>query len=186
MSRFQVRNTPIAGVRVIERARLADERGFLTRLFCADELAAAGWLQPVAQINHTLTRLQGTVRGMHFQRPPHAEAKLVSCIRGRVWDVAVDLRQGSPTFLTCFGTDISADNGCALMIPDGVAHGFQTLTADCELVYLHSAAYHPASEGGVRPNDPAVPIQWPLTITEMSARDRAHPLLTPQFQGLCL
>src|SRR5690554_6695588 len=99
MSRFTVTNLPLAGLKRVQRQRLGDNRGFLARLFCAEELAAAGWTQPIAQINHTFTAKQGTVRGMHFQRPPHAEMKLVSCIRGEVWDVAVDLRVGSPTFL---------------------------------------------------------------------------------------
>jgi dTDP-4-dehydrorhamnose 3,5-epimerase len=106
---------------------MADDRGSLSRLFCADELAASGWAWPVAQINHTVTLHRGAVRGFHFQRPPHAEAKLVSCLRGAVWDVAVDLRQGSPTFLQHRAIELSADNGQALLIPPGFAHGFQAL-----------------------------------------------------------
>jgi dTDP-4-dehydrorhamnose 3,5-epimerase len=184
MSRFQIVDTPIAGLKIVERTRQSDERGFLARLFCAEELAAAGWSKPIAQINQTLTRRAGAVRGMHFQFPPHAEMKLINCVRGEVWDVAVDLRQGSPTFLKCFGTHLSADNGRALLIPEGFAHGFQALTEDCELIYFHTCAYHPASEGALHPKEPRVAIPWPQAITEMSTRDRGHPMLPPAFQGI--
>ena len=112
--------------------------------------------------------------------------KLVSCIRGEVWDVAVDLRRGAPTFLKWFGTILSPDNGRALLIPEGFAHGFQTLAADCELIYCHSCAYHAASESAVHPEDPRVAIAWPRPIAEMSPRDRAHPMLLPDFQGIAL
>ena len=141
MSRFAVLDTPISGLKIIERQRLADERGFLSRMFCADELLAAGWSKPVEQINQTLTRRQGAIRGMHFQFPPHAEMKLVNCVRGEVWDVAVDLRRGSPTFLKWFGVALSPENGRALLVPEGFAHGFQVLAPDSELIYLHSCPY---------------------------------------------
>ena len=186
MSRFAITDTPISGLKIVERSPRSDERGFLTRLFCAEELQAAGWLEPIAQINQTLTRRSGAVRGMHFQFPPHAEMKLVSCIRGEVFDVAIDLRRGSPTFLKWFGANLSADNGHALLIPEGFAHGFQALTENCELLYLHSCAYHAASESAVNPEDPGVAIVWPRPIAEMSARDRGHPMLPPDFQGIAL
>jgi dTDP-4-dehydrorhamnose 3,5-epimerase len=184
MSRFRILDTPIAGLKIVERSARSDERGFLARLFCSEELAPAGWGKPVAQINQTLTRRQGAVRGMHFQLPPHAEMKLVNCIRGEVWDVAVDLRRGSPTFLKWFGMHLSAQNGHALLIPEGFAHGFQTLVEDCELIYFHTCAYHAASEGAVHPEDPRVAVRWPQAITEMSTRDRGHPMLSPAFQGI--
>ena len=184
MSRFQLIDTPLAGLKIVERSRQSDERGFFSRMFCAEELRAAGWSKPIAQINQTLTRRQGAVRGMHFQFPPHAEMKLVNCIRGEVWDVAVDLRRGSPTFLKWFGTSLSAQNGHALLIPEGFAHGFQALAEDCELIYFHSCAYHAASEGAVHPEEPRVAIQWPQAIAELSARDRSHPMLPPAFQGI--
>jgi len=184
MSRFQLLDTPLAGLKVVVRERRGDERGFLSRLFCADELAPAGWRQGIAQINHTLTRRPGTVRGMHFQHPPHAEAKLVSCLRGRVWDVAVDLRAGSPTRLRWHAEELSGDNGRALLIPQGFAHGFQVLDADSELLYLHSAAYAPQSEGAVNALDPSLAIAWPLPVGERSARDVAHPMLAADFPGI--
>jgi dTDP-4-dehydrorhamnose 3,5-epimerase len=184
MSRFAVLDTPISGLKIIERFRHADERGFFSRMFCADELQAAGWSRPVAQINQTLTRRQGAVRGMHFQLPPDAEVKLVNCVRGRVFDVAVDLRQGSPTFLKWYGVELSPENGRALLIPEGFAHGFQALAPDCELIYFHSRAYQPGSEGALHPREPRVGVAWPLEITEFSARDEGHPMLTSAFQGI--
>jgi dTDP-4-dehydrorhamnose 3,5-epimerase len=186
MSRFQFVDTPIAGLKIVERTPRSDERGFLSRLFCSEELTPAGWSKPIAQINQTLTRRPGAVRGLHFQFPPYAEMKLVSCIRGEVWDVAVDLRQGSPTFLQWFGAKLSAANGRALLIPEGFAHGFQVLAADSELIYFHSCAYHADSESGIHPEDPLVAIRWPRAIAEMSARDQGHPMLSPTFQGISL
>lgn len=184
MSRFTVTDLPLAGLKRVQRERLGDSRGFLQRLFCADELAMAGWIKPVAQINHTHTAKQGTVRGMHFQRPPHAEMKLVTCIQGQVWDVAVDVRSGSPTFLHWHAERLTAENGCALLIPEGFAHGFQALTDDVELLYCHSAAYAAQAEGGLNPLDPRLGIAWPLSIAELSARDAAHALVTPDFEGV--
>ena len=184
MSRFTVTDLPLAGLKRVQRQRLGDNRGFLARLFCADELASTGWTKPVAQINHTYTAKQGTVRGMHFQRPPHAETKLVSCIRGEVWDVAVDLRAGSPTFLHWHAERLSAENGCALLIPEGFAHGFQALTDDVELLYCHSEAYAAHADGGLNPPEPRLGIAWPLAIAEFAARDAGHALIASDFEGV--
>ncbi len=186
MSRFTITDLPLAGLKRIERHTIADARGAFTRLFCAEELAAAGWTQPVVQINHSRTRQVGAVRGLHFQHPPHAEMKLVMCLKGAVWDVAVDLRAGSPTFLQWHTEELSADNGVALLIPEGFAHGFQVLEPDSELLYLHSASYAPASEGGLRTDDPRLAISWPLPIAERSARDAAWPLLDDRFVGITI
>jgi dTDP-4-dehydrorhamnose 3,5-epimerase len=184
VSRFTVTDLPLAGPKLVERQRLGDTRGFFSRLFCAEELAAAGWDQPVAQINHTYTARCGAVRGMHFQRKPHAEMKLVSCIRGEVWDVAVDVRGESRTFLQWHAERLSADNGRALLIPAGFAHGFQTLTDNVELLYCHSAAYAPAAEAGLNVKDPVLGIAWPLKITELSQRDSQQPMLNEQLPGI--
>jgi dTDP-4-dehydrorhamnose 3,5-epimerase len=186
MSRFEIVPTPLAGLMRIERQRLGDARGFLSRLFCADELAGAGWRKPIAQINHTFTGEAGTVRGMHYQTPPHAEAKLVSCLRGEVWDVAVDLRAGSPTFLQWHAEVLSAENGRALLIPEGFAHGFQTLSPDVEMLYCHSNPYVPGAEAGLSPQDPRLALAWPLPIKQLSPRDSGHPLLTTTFEGVRL
>jgi len=176
--------TPLAGLIVIERKPIADERGRLERLFCADEFATRKIQLPIMQANRTVTTRKGTVRGMHFQYPPHAEAKLVSCLVGKVFDVAIDLRQGSPTFLRWHGEELSAENNKSLLIPAGFAHGLQTLEDDCELLYFHSAVYAADAEGGIHPAEPQIGITWPLPVGEMSARDRGHPLLASDFTGL--
>ena len=184
MNRLTITDLPIAGLKCVERQPLGDERGFFARLFCADELRGAGWRDAIAQINHTMTARKGTVRGLHFQRPPHAEMKLVSCIRGEVFDVAVDLRRGSPTFLKWHAERLSAENGHAMLIPEGFAHGFQTLTDDAELFYCHSAAFAPAAEGSLNPRDPKLAIRWPLPIADMSARDSQAAMLDGTFTGM--
>lgn len=184
MSRFEIIELPLHGLNLVERQRMGDARGFLARMFCAEELAAAGWNKPIAQINHSYTAVRGTVRGLHFQQPPHAEMKLVSCIRGEVWDVAVDLRAGSPTFLRWHAEKLSADNRRALLIPEGFAHGFQTLTDDVELLYCHSAPYAPAAEAGLHVQDARLAIVWPSPIAELSKRDAALPRVDAAFKGV--
>jgi dTDP-4-dehydrorhamnose 3,5-epimerase len=184
VNRFSVTDLPLVGLKLIERQCIGDSRGFLSRLFCAEELAAAGWRKPIVQINHTFTAKRGTVRGMHYQRRPHAEMKLVTCIQGEVWDVAVDLRAGSPTFLQWHAETISADNHRALLIPEGFAHGFQTLSDDAMLLYCHSAAHHPDAEAALNAQDPASAIKWPYPITELSSRDASHPLIDIQIEGI--
>jgi dTDP-4-dehydrorhamnose 3,5-epimerase len=184
VSRFEVTELPLAGLKRVQRRKLGDARGFLSRVFCAEELAPAGWTRPIAQINHTFTARRGTVRGLHYQRPPHAEMKLVNCLRGQVWDVAVDLRAGSPTFLRWHAERLSADNGCALLIPQGFAHGFQALSDDVELLYCHSAAYAAEAEAGLHPTDKGLEIAWPLPVGELSERDSQHPPLRRDFEGI--
>ncbi len=184
MSRFRFLDTPLTGLRCVDRLALEDHRGFLSRLFCAEEFAAAGFALSVEQINHTLTRCRGAVRGMHYQLPPFAEMKLVTCVRGEVFDVAVDLRAASPSFLRWHGEVLSPDNRRALAIPQGFAHGFQALSEDCELLYLHSAPYRPEAEQALNACDPLLGIEWPLPITEMSERDRGHTMLTTSFCGV--
>jgi dTDP-4-dehydrorhamnose 3,5-epimerase len=186
MSRFNFTDTPLNAVTLVQRKVIEDERGFLSRFFCSDEFKELGFDKPVAQINHTLTRKQGAVRGLHFQYPPHAEIKLVSCLHGEIWDVAVDLRSESPTFLQWHGEVLSASNRKSLLIPEGFAHGFQTLTENCELIYLHSEAYHPESEGALNVSDPKLNITWPLTMRDLSDRDRNHASIDQNFQGIIL
>jgi dTDP-4-dehydrorhamnose 3,5-epimerase len=187
MSRFAVKDLPLSGLKLIERRKIGDHRGFFSRLFCAEELKEAGWQKPIAQINHSATAKAGTVRGLHFQYPPHAEMKLVSCLRGAIWDVAVDLRPGSPTFLRWHAEELSSDNLRAMLVPEGFAHGFYALTDACEIVYLSSAPYEPAAEDGLNPNDPALGIVWPAAITDLSDRDRGHPYLSARdFTGVPL
>lgn len=183
-SRFDILNTPLAGLWLLQRKPIGDNRGYLERLFCAEELQSLIPGKQVVQINHTLTASRGTVRGMHFQHPPHAETKFVSCIQGEVFDVAVDLRRDSPTFLRWHAETLSADNHRTLVIPEGYAHGFQTLTDDCEMLYFHTAAYQPGSEAGLNVQDPRLAIKFPLPVAGLSPRDAAHPLLDDGFTGV--
>jgi len=185
-ARFDLLPTPLADLRVLQRKPLGDSRGYLERMFCLQELEEILASQHIAQINHTLTASRGTVRGMHFQRPPHAETKFVSCLRGEVFDVAVDLRRDSPTFLRWHGEILSADNHRTLVIPEGFAHGFQTLCDDCEMLYLHTDAYHAEAEGGVNALDPRLSIDWRLPVERLSARDASHPMLNNDFSGIAL
>jgi dTDP-4-dehydrorhamnose 3,5-epimerase len=182
--RFLHKPTPLAGLTAVQRVPRHDYRGSLERLFCDEIFRQCGIVKPIKQINRTTTRSCGTLRGLHFQHPPHSEAKIVQCLRGAVFDVALDLRRGSPTFLHWHGELLSADNGVALVIPEGFAHGLQTLEDDTELLYLHTAAYSPSAEGGVSPLDPSLAIRWPMPISELSERDRNHPPLTLDFAGL--
>lgn len=187
MSRFDFITTLLSGLRVVQRKAIEDHRGFLSRFYCVEEFAKANVNKPVAQINHTLTRQKGAVRGLHFQHPPHAETKMVSCLKGEIFDVAVDLRRDSPTFLHWHAEILSASNRRSLLIPEGYAHGFQALTKDCELIYLHTASYSPESEGALNVADPVLGITWPLPIRDLSSRDQNHPfVINNNFQGIVL
>lgn len=176
--------TPLAGLMLVHTRVIGDARGRFSRLFCAQELAPLNLPGPLAQINHSYTAARGTVRGLHFQRPPRAEAKLVRCLKGRVLDVAVDLRASSPTYLKWHAVELSPESGLAFYLPQGFAHGFQTLEDHCELLYLHTEFYSPEHEGGLRHDDPLLGIGWPLPVAELSERDRAHPLLSQGFAPL--
>lgn len=178
--------TAIAGVFVAQTNAFQDNRGAFARLYCETELAEAVAGRQIRQINHSRTAAVGAVRGMHFQFAPDAETKMVRCLKGRVWDVAVDLRKGSPTFLQHHAQELSPSNALMLVIPEGCAHGFQVLEPDSELLYLHTANYMPGAEGGVRFNDPVLNLPWPLQITDLSERDKKHPLLNKNFQGIVL
>lgn len=183
-SRFDFHSTPLAGLFVVQRKLIEDSRGFFCRFYCAEEFQTVGLEKPIAQINQTLTLKKGAVRGLHFQYPPHAEGKIVSCLRGEVYDVAVDIRKGSPTFLHWHGEILSAANQRSLLIPEGFAHGFQTLTEDCELLYLHSESFQPQAEGALHVADPRIGIVWPMALTELSERDRIHPFIDSGFMGI--
>lgn len=183
-ARFDIRQTALEGLVALSKRRIADSRGFLERMYCSEELAPFLGSKQIAQINRTLTLRQGTVRGLHYQRPPDAETKIVSCLRGAVFDVAVDLRAGSSTFLQWHAELLSGDNGAVLIIPEGFAHGFQTLATDCEMAYLHTTQYVPGAEGGLNARDPAIGIRWPAPITELSDRDMALPNADASFTGL--
>jgi len=181
---FKFVKTPISKLVKLERKIIGDNRGYLSRLYCAEDFNKVGINKPIAQINHTLTRKKGTIRGMHFQYPPHSESKIVTCIQGEVYDVAVDLRKGSPTFLHWHAEILRANDSSALFIPDGFAHGFQTMTSDCQLLYFHTDFYTPQKEGAVNAFDSLLKIDWPLKVTEISERDRNHSFINTEFAGL--
>ncbi|MBM4292505.1 MAG: dTDP-4-keto-6-deoxy-D-glucose epimerase [Deltaproteobacteria bacterium] len=174
--RHELRSTPIEGVWELTRLPFGDHRGYFERLFCPRALRGVGGFGALEQVNHSLTARAGTVRGLHAQRGDAAETKIVTCLRGRVLDVAVDARPGSPTFGRHHRLELSEQAHSALIIPRGCLHGFQALTDACELLYFHDAPYVPEAEVGVHPLDSALHIKWPLPIAELSERDSALPM----------
>jgi dTDP-4-dehydrorhamnose 3,5-epimerase len=170
--------TPLAGAYLLELERLEDERGFFARTWCAEELAAHGLDGEIAQCNLSSNRRRGTLRGMHYQAAPHQEAKIVRCIRGAIYDAIVDLRRDSPTWRRWTSVELTADNRRALYVPKDFAHGFQTLTDDAEVFYEMSTPYAPGFVRGVRWNDPALAIEWPIGDPILSERDGSYPDLT--------
>jgi dTDP-4-dehydrorhamnose 3,5-epimerase len=176
--------TSLAGCYVVEPIPMSDDRGWFARTFCKKEFAEIGHEGEWVQLNHSFTNSRGTVRGMHFQHAGHAEIKLVRCIAGAVWDVVVDIRKNSPTFLKYFAAEISAANRKMMYIPKGFAHGFQSLTNNAELIYHHSEFFTPAAEAGLRYNDPALGIEWPLEAQRVSQRDLSHAFIDNNFTGI--
>ncbi len=183
---MNILSTSIQDLMVVETTPHTDSRGSFTRLFCEQELCTLIGSRRIMQINHSRTVTVGAVRGMHFQYPPNAEMKLVRCLSGRVWDVAVDLRAQSPTFLHWHAEELSPINARMMVIPEGFAHGFQVIEPESELLYLHTALYVPGIEGGLQYDDPKLGIRWPLNVTDLSDRDSKHPLVDSNFQGLIL
>jgi dTDP-4-dehydrorhamnose 3,5-epimerase len=175
-------DTPLAGLFVVELEALRDERGFFARNYCAREFEARGVAFGVAQCNVSFNEKAGTLRGLHYQAAPHEEAKLVHCTRGAIYDVAVDIRPGSPTYGRWYASELTPDNAKMLFIPQGFAHGFQTLQDRTDVSYVMSEFYHPESACGLRWNDPALAIAWPLANPIVSDRDRTHPLLARASQ----
>jgi len=162
----------------------ADDRGWFARTFCKKEFESIGHDKEWVQMNHSFTNEKGSIRGMHFQMPPFGEIKMVRCIAGAVYDVIVDLRKDSATFLQWAGIELSATNKKMIYIPEGFAHGFQTLSDNCELIYHHSQFYTPGVEAGIKYNDQLINIEWPLPLTNISTRDNQHPLLDTNFKGI--
>jgi|SRR5882724_6891647 len=175
---------PLAGSFIIDLDPKADERGWFARYYCKDEFEKIGHTKEWVQMNHSVTYKKGSVRGMHFQVHPYREIKMLRCIAGSVFDVIIDLRKGSDTFLKWFGAELSGGNKKMLYIPEGFAHGFQCLADNCELLYHHSEFYVPTAEAGIRYNDPLINIEWPLPATILSNRDAQHPYLDENFKGI--
>lgn len=173
----------LPGAYLLETRPFKDERGWFARYFCVAEFEPHAPGLRFVQFNHSCTRRRGSLRGMHLQTGASAEEKLVRCIAGAVLDVLVDLRRGSPTFLRHVAVELSAANGRTLFVPKGVAHGFQTLAEDTQLIYHHSNFYDPGAEAGVRFDDPRLGIHWPLPPADVSDKDRAWPLLSPEYRG---
>lgn len=180
----KIRHTLIEGLFVVSSTSMIDQRGQFSRLFCANELLSVLGERRIVQINHSITYKVGTVRGMHFQYKPFSEMKFVRCVKGRIWDVAIDLRSNSKTFLKWHAEELSQNSGEMMLIPEGCAHGFQVLESDSELLYLHTAYFEKSSEGGVRFDDPLIRIHWPLPITDLSIRDQNHQFLEKNFSGI--
>lgn len=176
--------TTLEGSYVIDLEPYQDSRGWFARFYCKNEFEQIGHTKEWVQMNHSVTYAKGALRGMHFQKSPYREIKMVRCIAGEVFDVIIDLRKNSETFLNWFGAELSSANKRMLYIPEGFAHGFQCLSDNCELIYHHSEFYKPASEGGIRYDDPLVNIEWPLPVAELSERDRTHPYLDESFKGI--
>jgi dTDP-4-dehydrorhamnose 3,5-epimerase len=174
----------LQGSYIIELQPFSDERGWFARFYCKNEFKQIGHEKEWVQLNHSATYKKGAIRGMHFQKPPHSEIKMVRCIAGAVFDVIVDLRKNSATFLKWFGAELSAENKKMIYIPEGFAHGFQCLTDNCELIYHHTEFYAPAAEAGIKYDDPKIDIEWGLPVTTISQRDAAHPYLDENFKGI--
>lgn len=178
---MQFDHTPLPGVWVVELDLLGDERGWFARTFDTEEFRARGMNPDVAQCNASFNATRDTIRGMHFQADPHGESKLVRCVRGAIFDVAVDLRADSATHRAWHGVELTAENRRALYIPAGLAHGFQTLADECEVLYQMGSPYMPDAARGVRYDDPAFAIEWPTPHGELtiSDRDRSYPDYSP-------
>ncbi len=176
--------TSLAGAYIVELDPFRDERGSFVRTFCQKEFSKIGYYKQIVQINHSITRRKGTIRGMHYQRPPACETKIIRCIQGAVFDVMVYLRAGSASYFQWHGVELSKDNLRMVYIPEGFAHGFQALTDNAELIYHHSAFYSPEFEQGCRYDDPAFCITWPLPVSEISQRDLCHPFSCSDFGGI--
>ena len=181
---MKITATKISGLYIADTTAFVDERGSFARNFCARDLAPALQGQTIAQINQSITAKVGAVRGLHFQRAPHAEIKMVRCLRGCIWDVAVDLRQESPTFLQWHAEELTPANMKMMIVPERCAHGFQVLEPDSEVLYLHTDFYEPAAEGGINYADPRINITWPLAVTDLSPRDASHTFLDDTYTGI--
>ncbi|MBN1381287.1 MAG: dTDP-4-dehydrorhamnose 3,5-epimerase [Deltaproteobacteria bacterium] len=176
--------TPLSGAYIVECDLFIDERGVFARTFCAKEFAQIGFDGHIVQINYSQTGKRGIIRGMHYQLPPVCEAKIVRCVQGKVFDVMVDIRTGSSTFNHWYGVELSSDNMLAAFVPKGFAHGYQALTDNAALIYFISAFYSPAHEKGLRYDDPALAITWPMPANAVSDKDRSHALIDEKFKGI--
>ena len=175
---------PLRGAYIVEIEPFRDNRGLFVRTFCFNAFGEIGFNKQIVQINHSITIRKGTIRGMHYQVPPACETKIIRCVQGSVFDVMVDLRIGSPTFMQWYAIELSKENMRMVYIPEGFAHGFETLTDNAELIYHHSAPYMPECERGLRYDDPVLAIGWPLEADIVSDRDRDYRFVDNDFEGI--
>lgn len=181
---MNIQTTEIAGVNVITSDIFEDMRGRFFRMFCRNELAEVIGNREIVQMNFSRTREVGMIRGLHYQSKPYAEMKMIRCLSGKVFDVAVDLRKGSKTFLRWHGEILTPESTKMLIVPEGCAHGFQALEPESELIYLHTAAYSSDHEGGIRYDDEKISVDWPLPCAGVSDRDKALPRIDESFSGI--
>lgn len=181
--KLNIKNTNFEGLFIIEPNIFEDNRGSFSRIFCENELSSVLDFN-IKQINHSVTSKRGTIRGLHFQYEPNSEIKMIKCVKGSVFDVVVDIRRNSETFLKVFFIELSESNNKIIVIPKGFAHGFQALVDDTELIYLHSSFYKPSNEGALNPMDKILDIAWPEDISNISEKDRNHPFITDKFKGI--
>lgn len=184
MGKLTINNTHIDGLYIVETNAFLDHRGAFARWFCEGEMKEILGNRHIKNVNFSRTVNKGSIRGMHFQKPPYAEMKMVRCIRGKILDVVVDIRKDSPTYLQHYAVELSAENMKLFVIPEGFAHGFQSLDDNSEIMYLVTEFYSPETEAGLRFSDPTLAINWPLEITDTSAKDAAHPLIADGFEPL--
>jgi dTDP-4-dehydrorhamnose 3,5-epimerase len=177
---------PLKGAYLLEPEPFEDERGSFARLFCRKEMSFIPGIGEIVQVNQSITALKGTVRGMHYQLPPYAEVKVIKAIKGSIFDVIVDIRRGSPTFLKWYGRKLSLHESIMMCVPMGFAHGFQSLEDDSEIIYFVTQYYSRSEERGIRYNDPIIGIEWPVQVTMISEKDRGNPLLAGTFEGIDL
>jgi len=178
--------TPINGLYVVSVKKLVDERGIFARTYCKTDFKKIGFDKEFVQFNHSFNKSIGTIRGMHFQKIPFAETKLIRCVQGAVYDVAVDIRKDSSTFLQAFGIELNEDNMLSILIPEGFAHGFQTLQDNTALIYHHTAFYTPGADFGFRFNDTALNIKWQMPAVNVSDKDKSYDLIDKNFKGLII
>lgn len=182
--KFKFIEVELKGVFIIEPKSFVDERGSFDRLFCAREFGENGLNTKLVQINHSKSLVKGSIRGLHYQVSPNAETKVIKCVKGSIFDVIVDVRKDSPTFLKWFGLELSQENKKMLYVPEGFAHGFQALDNEVEVIYFATGFYSPEDERGIRYNDHKVGIKWKLDATVVSDKDANIPLLDDNFEGI--